>query len=65
MSLTSAYDPVTQRVYVGGAWSLTRYNVATNTSQLLNKDYGGWELPNGLNAALDSKRRKFVQEEIQ
>lgn len=60
-SLNSAYDPVTKLVYIGGAWSLTTYNVATNTWQLLSKDYGGWQLPNGLTAALDSKRRQFLQ----
>ena len=60
-SLTSAYDPVTKLVYIGGLWSLTTYNVATNTWKLLSKNYGGWELPNGLTAALDSKRRQYVQ----
>jgi len=61
LSLNSAYDPVTKLVYIGGKWSLTTYNIATDTWKLLNKNYGGWELFDGTTAALDSKRRQFVQ----
>ncbi|MEK7538952.1 MAG: peptidoglycan-binding protein [Patescibacteria group bacterium] len=61
LSLNSAYDPVTGLVYIGGAWTIATYNVNTNVWKTLNRNYGGWGLPNGLTAALDYNKRQFVQ----
>ena len=61
LSLTSAYDPESKKIYVGGAWGIATYDVATDVWQILNVAYGTWALPNGLTAALDYKRRKFIQ----
>jgi hypothetical protein len=61
LSLTSAYDPVTKKIFIGGVWGIATYDVATDVWQILKTWYGTWELPNGLTAALDYKRRKFIQ----
>jgi len=61
LSLTSAFEPESGQIYVGGKFGIATFNVATKEWKILNTRYADWRLVDGTTGVIDPKRKLFIQ----